>query len=276
MPEVVGDSQPLPFAGIVPVKLAGKTFENFDVRNVDEAYAVDLVHRLIETEDPPAGVMIVGPGGTGKSHLAVSTAREYAERGGRAAFVSFTGGMPNFRAIPSSSGRHTWHGHMTELVAEYGLVVVDDIPGSMSPGARVELRELVLASHDAGTKLLFTSNQPVEHLVQQISEMPVTGYTWTDAAAAAAERIEQYWETVEFTGDSYRAHEGKWYAGIQRPATMPRSLGELAVQIRDSGEFPRLFAAILLDLAVIVGSDIPEVEAMRQLLERERIRRTRR
>jgi DNA replication protein DnaC len=271
MSESYGDTQ-LPFAGNVPAENLNSTLDNYTVTTEHQAYAKALAEAFVDTAQVPAGLLLAGTAGSGKSHLAVGIARRVAERGGSAAFLSFDDDSPNFESIADPPNPWGWWSSIPELVDRFDVIVIDDMPGDMMAGVRNALRELVLASYNAGKKLVITSNQPTANVVQQIAETPESGSSRTDKAIAVSERMAQFWQTVEFEGESYRATQPKWWEGVQRPITMPRTLDEVAVQIRDSRQFPRLLASLLLRIAEALGTEGSEIDELTALLARERNR----
>jgi DNA replication protein DnaC len=268
MTEISSGAQ-LPFYGEVPVENAASALDNYRVTDEQQQYALDLARGFVETDQTPAGLLLTGAAGNGKTHLAVGIARAVAEQGKTAAFVSFDGGLPSFDAISTIPGVPIdgWWDHISRLTESVDLLVIDDVPGTMAPGARGYLQQLVLASHEAGKKMVMTSDQQPSHLVTQIAEQHRDSVITTDKSEAVRERIAQTYQIVEFASGSFRNAQPKWWDDIKRRQYEPRSPGEL--QAPGSPEFARLVGSILLKIAEATGVSTDETAQLAEILARE-------
>jgi|GEM_PF-2689915 len=268
MTEISGGAQ-LPFYGEVPAENVTSTLENYQPNDEHQQYALDLARTFVETDQTPAGLLLTGAPGNGKTHLAVGIGRAAAERGNRAAFIRFNDGLPSFDAIASIPNAPIggWWDRIPKLTNSIDVLIVDDVPGSMAPGARGYLQQLVLAYNESGKKLVMTSNQSPTHLVTQISERAKDSIITTDKSTAVAERILQTYKTVEFTGLSYRDRQPKWWDGVEPPVAAPQSTSES--QLGADTDITQLFGRVILQIAEAAGVQTTEVERLAEFLVRE-------
>ena len=125
----------------------------------------------------------------------------------------------------------------------------------------------MLQSYQQAKKLVITSNEPPVNIALQIAESVDNGLGSVNKALAVLERMKQTWQTVEFTGPSYRDNQPKWWRNVERPPTMPRSLEELAAQARNSADFPRILGAAILEIARTIGAEGQSLEELARLLD---------
>jgi DNA replication protein DnaC len=85
----------------IPANYAEDTFENFDNLGSSELSKVMLYLKRYADEYPvakPPGVLMVGDPGSGKTHLAVATAKRLIERGFSVLFVDYSNMITRIRA----------------------------------------------------------------------------------------------------------------------------------------------------------------------------------
>jgi hypothetical protein len=260
-----------PFVGDVPYENANSTLASYDtlvggVEDPHRVYAKQLAEDFTTWNHGPAGLMLTGPAGNGKTHLAVGIAREVAAAGGRAAFLSVKDGMVITSTVP---GRDLgWYRHEDELVSMFDLIVVDDVPGSMSPGGLHVAQQLVMEAFKQGKKMALTSNLAAGELARMVI-VPTRGVSGPgpDMSVALADRIEQTWQSVEFAGESYRADQPKWWGGLHRPEDMPRTLDELMAGMREAANYSLLLGGAILELAQrSKAKEGPYTAALREFL----------
>ena len=267
----IRDEHPSLLFGEIPFENRGCTLGNYDPRNKDEKYALRLAHELVEYNEGPAGLLLVGANGNGKTHLAVGIARAVAERGRRAAFLTFKRSGLSYSSVPlpEDLDGSDWWDREGRLVRLSDLIVVDDIPGALPPGSRQRLQQLVHESFIHGRRLVMTSNLPAPEIVLQISYPIDTGSSATDSAMGIVERMRESWQTVEFAGASYRKDQAKWWDGVARPETMPRTLDDITAgpeRLRD--------AILILGGAILEmheGVEGPHLDRLRRLLEKYKL-----
>ncbi len=85
----------------IPANFAGDTFDNFEARNSSELRQVMSYLKKYADSYPavePPGVLIVGEPGTGKTHLAVATAKRLIEHGFGVLFTDYSHLLSRIRA----------------------------------------------------------------------------------------------------------------------------------------------------------------------------------
>jgi DNA replication protein DnaC len=265
MPEGNYDPSNL-FVGNVATENATSNLYNYYPANEEGEYAHALAKEIVVLEEG-AGLLLVGAPGNGKSHLAVGIARAVVENGGRAAFIPFRKGGLDFDVLPPypTNSSNSWQSDAELLVSLFDLIALDDLPGKMSTGTRIFVRQLVVAAFNQGKKLVFSSNRPTSEVVRQIAERS-DGKHDHDIAVGVVERMLQTWQTVEFTGESYRSTRPKWWRRIPRPASMPNTLGDLAAEMAAAADYPRLLGAAIVEIAEHVGASGPNLANLSETL----------
>lgn len=149
-------------------------------------------------------VLLLGPPGVGKTHLAIGLGRKAIERGASCLFVPALGLVAQLMRA-ESEGR--MEERLTHL-AKPKLLIVDEL-GYLPFERRAAhlLFQLVSRRYERGSMIL-TSNQPVGNW----------GEVFGDAVLATAilDRLLHHSHVITIKGDSYRLRE-KRKAGLLRP-----------------------------------------------------------
>jgi DNA replication protein DnaC len=199
-----------------------RTLEEFDFSfqpSVDERLIRELgTGRFISHGD---NVLIFGPPGVGKTHLAIGLGRKVAEQGHTARFTTAT-------ALLATLGKAESEGNLAEKLTEYSkprLLVIDEL-GYLPFERRAAhlFFQLVNRRYERGS-LLVTTNQRVSDWGTVSGDEVL--------ATAILDRLLHHSHTLMITGESYRLRE-KRRSGLIRSrlaeAGPPISPGETEVR----------------------------------------------
>ena len=184
---------------------SAKTLESFDFHfnpQLNKAQVFDLATcQFVERHE---NVLVYGPTGTGKSHLAQALAHEACRRGHEVLFVSTAKMLAHL-----AGGRAD--GTLAHRLAKYlrpPLLVLDDfgLKPLRAPGPE-DLYDIIHERYERGS-ILLTSNRDRSEWADLFGE-PLL-------ASAALDRLTHRAHFLEITGPSYRAEETKQQLAAQR------------------------------------------------------------
>ena len=113
------------------------------------------------------GLLIVGPVGTGKTHLAVSVIREAHRKGLKIAFAQVPQVLANIRAGIGRGDEDA--SSMIELYSNVDMLVLDDIGSEkVTDWVREQLFLIINRRYEALLPTVITSNDPLEKLEQHV------------------------------------------------------------------------------------------------------------
>ena len=170
-----------------------KSLENFDFLfnpNVPKAKVVDLATcRFIERRE---NVLLLGPTGVGKSHLAQAIGQRACLCGHDVLFQSAHEVLGSLRAARADG---TYERKLARLVS-IDLLIIDDLGLRPLAGQEpIDLYELIRLRYEQRS-LIITSNRAVQEWVQLFGDELMAG--------AAMDRLLHHAHVIEITGDSYR------------------------------------------------------------------------
>ena len=198
-----------------------RSLEHFDFAfnstiNRGQVYQLATCHFVRERRD----VLLVGPPGVGKSHIAQSVGREAVRLGFTVLYRSIFDLVRDLLGAESQAAE-------TRLLKRYlkpDLLIIDDMGLKVLPAKSGEiLLEIIMRRYEHRSTMM-TSNRPVEEWGKLLSDVP--------AASAILDRLLHHAEIIAIQGRSYRLKEAA-SDQQQRQAAAPRSKAKSAAAQAD-------------------------------------------
>ena len=172
----------------------GKTLEAFDFQAIDGADRHQLSALACETGwvDQARNLLLFGPSGVGKSHLAAALSHALIEQGLRVRYYAASALVQELQT--AKQGLRL--ADALSKLDKYRLLVIDDIGYVKRSEAETSvLFELIAHRYEAGS-LLVTSNQPFSAWDAIFPDDMM--------AVAAIDRLIHHAHVIELSGESYR------------------------------------------------------------------------
>lgn len=179
-------------AGIVTVKTLADFEWAFNPK-LPKTKLVELASaRFVQTH---AGVLLIGPPGVGKSHMATAIAVGAIRAGRRVLIRSTFDLVADFAEADATGARRALVQHLTRV----DLLVLEDFGmKKLGSTAAEDLLEVFVRRHEAASTLI-TTNRPTQDWGVFLGDVP--------AATAILDRFLAHAEIVPMTGKSYRLRQ---------------------------------------------------------------------
>jgi len=177
---------------------AAKTLDGFDFAarlSVNKPLLLDLVRGDYLTRRE--NILLVGPSGTGKTHLALALAIAACGQGRRVRFWRVTELITTLREADESRQLVRLRSQLTKL----DLLVLDEFGYVPASKAGAELLFDVIATAYERTSVILTTNLPFENWTEVLGNERLTG--------AALDRLTHRSHVLETSGESYRLQDAK-------------------------------------------------------------------
>ena len=144
-----------------------------------------------------AGVLLLGPPGTGKSHIAISLAVAAIQTGYTVLYISAFDLAQSMNEAEATGARR----ELVNQLMRADLLVLEDLGmRHLPPTAAEDLLEVFVRRYEKGA-IIVTSNRPLEDWGKMLGD--------NAAAGAILDRFLHHAEIIKLEGRSYRMHDRK-------------------------------------------------------------------
>jgi DNA replication protein DnaC len=174
--------------------LAGKSLDTFDFKAAKSINAAQI-QALAENNSwvkQANNLMIFGPSGIGKTHLACAIAYRMIEQGSRVLFTSTTALV---QKLQKAKSEYKLQEYLSKL-GRYPLLILDDMGYVKKSEMETSVLFELIADRYETNSLIITSNQPFGEWDQIFPD--------TTMAVAAIDRLVHHATILNLQGESYR------------------------------------------------------------------------
>lgn len=141
----------------IPARLLGATLDRYDPKTEEQIDARQRMRRFVVSWRPNApGMLLCGPTGSGKTHLACAAIRAITCKGVRARVITQTQVMEGFKDRMDRDGlkEAEWRMYLRDVP----LLVLDELEPAETPWQRERITDLLEARYAANTTTICTTN----------------------------------------------------------------------------------------------------------------------
>lgn len=150
------------------------------------------------------GILLIGPPGIGKTHIAIAIAVGAIRAGYKAIVRSVFDLAQDFAEAEATGERRA----LVEQLTRVDLLVLEDFGmKKLGPSAAEDLLEIFVRRHETASTLI-TTNRPTQDWGQFLGDIP--------AATAILDRFLAHAEVIQMQGKSFRLHQRAQYVAKEK------------------------------------------------------------